>query len=401
MHIGFLTIESPMSSTQGGGIAAYLRAIIPALIQAGHRVTVIANDHNVGIHYRNNDALRLVHIRLPSLHWYLSKFPIVSKSVVLPLRQVEWSFKFYNVARKIFKKDPVDVLECSESGALLLARRPIARLVIRLHGSDYIFRKHTGEALPLGSRYNRRLELAALRRAQAVTSPSQYQAEEVAQEMGWEKERISVIPNPISPYILGEALKQETRSNKPSSEIILYTGRLAPVKGILPLLDAAEDVRRAFPRAHFVLAGPWQMGKRPEQFGLKENGRDDSAGVKWLGHVPWNNLVEWYRAATIFIMPSYYETFGISCLEAMAFGLPVVATSAGGLPEIIEDGVNGVLVAPGDKEGLAEAIIGLLKDPELCFRMGQAGQERVLSKFSVEKVTPQLFQLYEKIQNRS
>ncbi|MES4787380.1 MAG: hypothetical protein C4294_18015, partial [Nitrospiraceae bacterium] len=239
MHIAFLTLESPYEE-HGGGIAAYLRAMTKALIECGNRVTIIAHARERGIHRLQNGALRLVHIRLPSLHWYLSRLLWGNRTAVLPLRQFEWSFAFRDAALKTLENDPPDVIESGETGALFLAHSQLAPLVIRLHGSDYVFRNYSGAPLSWSVHLNRRLERMALRRARAVTSPSHFQANEVAHEMDWTPERIHVIPNPINPELLDMALNTTSfaPSNK-SSPVILYVGRLAPVKGIVPLLAAA------------------------------------------------------------------------------------------------------------------------------------------------------------------
>ena len=96
-------------------------------------------------------------------------------------------------------------------------------------------------------------------------------------------------------------------------------------------------------------------------------------------------------------MPSYYEAFGISVIEAMAFGLPVVATTAGGLPEVVDDGVTGILVPPGDSQALSDALMRLLRDPDLRRRMGRAGQERVRSEFTVDQIVPKTLAVYESV----
>jgi glycogen(starch) synthase len=396
VHIGFLTIESPFDPSRGGGIAAYLRGMVAGLIQAGHRVTVIAGAREAGTRHERSGVLRVVHIHLPALHWYLAKMRFGVEPFVLPLRQVEWSLKFYAVARRVFAEDPVDVLESSETGALLLAYSGTAPLIVRLHGSDYIFRKHMGESLRRGSRWNHCLEQAVWKRARRLTSPSRFQAKEVLREMGWKPNRIDVIPNPIAPELQTEAMQRAGAAEEHGGEAtILYTGRLAPVKGVRPLLQALEEVQRTECHTRCVLAGPWQMREKPEHLGLEKTGRLEGVGISWLGHVPWHKLNEWYRQATVFIMPSYYETFGISVVEAMAFGLPVVATAAGGLSEVVEDGVTGILVPPGDSHAMAQAILSLLRDPDLRRRMGQAGRERVLTEFTVERVVQRTVAVYQ------
>ena len=391
MHIGFLSLESPYDTERGGGIAAYLRALIPGLVGAGHRVTVLANSRADKMESRLGGAVRVVPLRLPNLHWYVSKLP-VARIAVYPVREIEWSVEFYRAARRVFEDDPVDLLETCETGALLLAWRPIAPLVVRLHGSNYTFRKHSGEPVGLGTKWERRLQLSVLRRAQAITAPSRFQAMEVAREMDCAPDRIQVAPNPIAQEILAGALAEPAAGG--DAPTVLYAGRLAKVKGIEPLLEAAKEVRRQLPETRFVLAGPWQMAGKPASMGLEMKASGNAAGLCWAGHVHWKDLIALYRRATVFVMPSYFESFGISVVEAMAFGLPVVATTGGGLPEVVEDGETGILVPPGDPQALSEAVMRLLRDPCLCRKMGQAGCRRVMQKFTTENVSRTMLGIY-------
>jgi glycosyltransferase involved in cell wall biosynthesis len=95
-------------------------------------------------------------------------------------------------------------------------------------------------------------------------------------------------------------------------------------------------------------------------------------------------------------MPSYYETFGISVVEAMAQGLPVVATTAGALPELVENGVTGLTVPPGDAEALAQALITLLAEPGRAQAMGAKGKAKVQENYSPKAVAQQTLQFYQK-----
>ncbi len=110
------------------------------------------------------------------------------------------------------------------------------------------------------------------------------------------------------------------------------------------------------------------------------------ANIALIGHVVWREMAAWYARAALFVQPSFYETFGIACLEAMCFRLPVVAARVGGLPEVVEDGVTGILVPPNDPQALGEAILSLLRDPEKRRRMGERGREKVLAEFTAERV---------------
>ncbi len=391
-------MEAPYETSSGGGISAYLRALIPVLADAGHRVTVVARTRRKEVQTLCGGKVKIVPAELPGSHWYLSKVPLLSR-FTHPVRQLEWSQGFYQAACRVFRDDVPDVIETAETGALQLARKPIAPLVMRLHGSNFTFQKFSGGPSGTGIRLDRSLELAALRRAAAITSPSTFQALELARTSEIPLEDIQVISNPVSAAILTRA--HAARPVHPSATpLVLYTGRLAPVKGIVPLLEAAKEVCRSG-SVKFTLAGPWQMGQAPAKFGFDPEGKLTGTQLSWNGHISWETIADLYVQATVFVMPSLFESFGISVIEAMAFGIPVVATTAGALPEVVEDGVTGLLVPSGDSGALAAAIKRLLNNAPLRARLGAAGRERVLARYTPERIAEKTLALYERVRRHT
>jgi glycosyltransferase involved in cell wall biosynthesis len=171
-------------------------------------------------------------------------------------------------------------------------------------------------------------------------------------------------------------------------------------KGTLDLLRSVDRVASRFPDVEYVIAGARHNSINDQTLArmLGTNGKRDK--VRLLGHVAWKELGEWYRRASVFVMASHYETFGISVIEAMAFGLPVIATNVGGLPEVVEDGVTGILVPPRDVEALSEAVLRLLSDQDLRDRLGRAGRERVLNRFQPEQIVEQTLDVYARVRRQ-
>jgi glycosyltransferase involved in cell wall biosynthesis len=386
MHIGFLTIESPFAQTSGGGIAAYLRALIPACVERGHRVTLIANEPRTPVRLSQTEGVTTLSIHLPSTHWYLSKVPRLGPALALLWREIEWSWAF---ARAIQRLDAVpEVIESSETGGLFLGGPSSPPWIVRLHGSAYFFQRSLGQPIRLGARWAHTLQQRSFRRAAAITAPSRTHAQRVADESPEIKARLRVIPNPLQPTILQAAIASRREVDAEES-LVLCVGRLAPVKGVEPICRAAQAVLRSASQVRFIFIGEWQMPAPPKHYGLNVSGR-----LRWLGHLPWEDVVEWYPRAALVVVPSFYETFGLTALEAAAFGVPVVATTAGALPEVIEPGVTGLLVPPGDSDALAGAILQLLSDSRLRRQLGQAGRERVLQTYAPGHVAEKLLQVY-------
>jgi glycosyltransferase involved in cell wall biosynthesis len=171
---------------------------------------------------------------------------------------------------------------------------------------------------------------------------------------------------------------------------LLCVGRLIPIKGHLVLLRAFADARREVPDLALDIAG-----RGPLEPALKALARelDVTDAVRFLGYVaPVQRAIE---QASIVVVPSMGEGFGMVALEAMERARPVVAAAIGGLGELVEDGVTGFLVPPGEAEPLRDAIVRLARDPELCRRMGEAGRRRALASFLQQRCTDRTEILYE------
>jgi glycosyltransferase involved in cell wall biosynthesis len=120
--------------------------------------------------------------------------------------------------------------------------------------------------------------------------------------------------------------------------------------------------------------------------------------IFFVKSLPYRELVNYYRDSDVFVFPSVWnEPFGMPVIEAMACGIPVVATKSGGIPELIEDGRSGLLVDRDDSDALADAILRLLNDNNLRESIGKVGRERVIEKFTWDRVANDLLKQYQRI----
>jgi alpha-maltose-1-phosphate synthase len=199
----------------------------------------------------------------------------------------------------------------------------------------------------------------------------------------------------------------------PGRPSVAFVGRVTRQKGIAHLLEAAPTID---PRAQLVLcAGAPDTPEIAVEVGVKlAAARERHPGIVWIDQMlPRRDLVQVLSHATVFCCPSIYEPFGIVNLEAMACGAAVVATATGGIPEVVEDGVTGLLVPfepgpsgdpvdpPAFAEELATRVNELVGDPERARAMGRAGRQRVLERFTWSAVAGRTLQLYRRVLERA
>lgn len=250
----------------------------------------------------------------------------------------------------------------------------------------------------------RRLQRAACRLADGVVTNAGAIARRLRAE-GWNGGKIEVIHNGFVPpepcAAEGPGIRAEL-GIPPGVPIVGAICRLHPVKRLGDLLDAAALLTGRHPEARFVIVGPLtgspvfeacarELRRRTEQLGL--GGRVILTGAR-------TDVPRILSELSVSVLPSASEGLSNALLESMAAGVPVVATAVGGNPEVVEDGVTGILVPPADPASLAGAIGYLLESPALAAAFGRAGRERVDEHFGLDLMVENTTRLYRRLLER-
>jgi glycosyltransferase involved in cell wall biosynthesis len=211
-------------------------------------------------------------------------------------------------------------------------------------------------------------------------------------------EKVVVIPNGVDPGAYG-APTPETRAAvrrslglPPETTLLGFVGRLHPVKGVDDLLRAARPVLDRFPTARILVVGDGEDRARLERLSSEVG---VTSGVLFLGER--TDVAFLLGGLDVFVMPSREEGMPNAVLEAMAAGVPVVATTTGGTAELVVHGSSGLLVTPGDVEGLSSAMASLVEDRFLSERLAAAARARAAAAFSIEETVRRTEALYEEI----
>lgn len=357
MRIGFLTNEYP--PLPSGGIGTSVRNLARALVADGHQVTVVgwgpeARFEDGGVRVRF-----LGETRLPSLGWLLNRGRARAKLL------------------RLLEKEGLDVVEapdwCGPSAGLRLPC-PIG---VRCHGSATYFADLLGERVRPGILLAERM---ALEGADGFASVSRFTAEHTRKLFGL-PDRFQVIPNGVDLSRFRPGLPEEVEPGT-----VLYLGTLIRKKGVLDLGPAFSRIVKREPGARLALAGRDSRDNRtgsPSTWRLLEESLSTPARARTdlLGQVPYEQVQERIRRAVVCVFPSYAEAQPLAWLEAMACAKPLVGYDQGWAREVIRPGVDGILVPEGDTEALAEAVLGLLADPERAAALGASARSRVEAEF--------------------
>ncbi|MGH3761612.1 glycosyltransferase family 4 protein [Actinophytocola sp.] len=264
--------------------------------------------------------------------------------------------------------------------AITLAEHAGVPLVATIHATEA--GRHSGW---LSQRLNQQVHSAEwwlANRADALITCSSAMRAEVAHLFEVEPDEIAVIHNGIEPrgwrVPAAEVRATRMRHSPAGTPLVVYFGRLEWEKGVQDLLAALPRLRRAHPGTRLVVAG-----RGVQATALVEQARKLRVrrSVDFVGHLPDRSLVACLAAADVVVLPSRYEPFGIVALEAAAAGAPLVASTAGGLAELVVDGETGLSVEPGDVDGIVAGVRAVLADPAAAARRAKAAKARLATEF--------------------
>jgi glycosyltransferase involved in cell wall biosynthesis len=281
--------------------------------------------------------------------------------------------------------------------AVHAARRVGLPSVITMHGGDVYVNPEQGYDFP--TRWYVKPALRwTLRHAGALTAITE-DCRRHALRAGAPAESIHLVFNGTDLRRFSPAPGGRDRADSPYGPHMIFACRqLFPRKGIRFLIEAAARLKPRFPDLKVVVAG--DGFERPELIHLAES-LGIAEDVTFLGWVANTDLPPYYRAAAVSVIPSLEEGFGIPAAEAMGCETAVVASDAGGLPEVVQHGVTGLVVPRGDTPALAEAIGSLLADPDRRLAMGRAGRERALRLFDWDRTAAQFERIYAEVRAKA
>lgn len=386
--------------TARGGIGTQTWNKAHAFAELGHEVHVLSCSNDGHLSVRVTDAGITVY-RIPSPGDERGReFPVYGDAAYW----LGYTWNLLPELNRLMETVGPDVIDFPDYGAegfaYLLDRSPgnWAPVVVQLHAPLGLLAEHMGWPEPgafldVGTF----MESTAIRLADGLTACSANIADFVAQRYGVDREAIDVVYTSVDAEAFRPAENGRRHGGRPT---VLFVGNLAASKGVETVLDAVLRLRPRYPDILLRIAGP-EEGLSAD---LAERARDAGAdaNVELTGFVGRERLPELYRQADVFCSPALYEG-GVATVfcEAMACGVPVIGSTAGGTPEAVVEGETGLLVPPVDAEAVAGALDRILGDDDLRQHMGKAARLRAESVFSIERCVDRILGSYERAIERS
>ena len=342
-----------------GGMQTQTKQMATELHESGHQVTVFTK--RLGDHDDSDVPYEVVRVRNGDYS------PVIS----------DLTFLVFALVALLRRRDEFDVLQCM----MIYPMGFLGYVINKLAELPYFAWIRGGDYYLMNDVWWKRWMMRRVLEDTLVLAQSEEIREDVVTDFSDVDCDVNVLGNAVS-------VPNETASG----EGVLYVGRLAPKKGLEYLVRAMADVD-----AQLTVVGDGSERERLERLVA-----DTGANVTFVGEVPPGEVNRYYRDAAVFVLPSIEgEGMPNVVLEAMAYGLPVVATDSGGLPTVIDDGRTGHLVPMRDPEALEEAISSLLDDAEGRWAMGDAAREYVRTNHSWTELVSALETMYRSVVGES
>ncbi|MGD0336273.1 MAG: glycosyltransferase family 4 protein [Candidatus Omnitrophota bacterium] len=387
MNILFLSKDYPPYSI--GGVGSYVYEMSRLLVRAGHKTFVITKAEDTPCTYVDG-GVRVYRVK-PVRYRFLNG---ARNSIGGFLERMEYSLAVSRQMKEVVKQDCIDIVETCEARAeafwyYLFRRNP--PLVIKLHTPETVAFKLDHTPTTLDYRLIKLLEEYWISRAQQHIGLSSEVVELTRRHFSLRLEDTPLMSNPIDIKVFCPS----PNGMPVGVPEILYVGRLEFRKGVHTLMRALAYVQDCIPGARLTLIGSDCGMSQYVQEKIRQLKYPEQ--VKWIGEVSRQALPKYYQHSTVCVVPSLWENYPYVCLEAMACGKAVIASSVGGIKKIIRDDENGLLVPAGSSRNLAEAIVRVLNDSFLRSRLEKEARAFMEKEYTEDTLVGQAAGIYEKV----
>jgi hypothetical protein len=395
MNVCFVSAEYPPGEI--GGIGRYTVDLAAGFAEVGHEVHVITTDpERDRVDFEDGVWVHRMHTREPSI-------PELAESPA--------KFNIFRAATvaaeldRIHGRSPIDVVSAplwASEGCVCTFDRRFPTILALMTSMHTIAGLHESWEEDRQIKALIQLERATVQRSSYLHALSDAVLSDARQAFDPDEEVAAVVPLGTRD-VAGE---YSSRGNGDGKIRILFVGRLERRKGVDVLLDAAEELLPSRPEIELVVVGKdtenTELGETyREVFRRRTGGADWARRVIFAGAVPDEELFQHYADCDVFCAPSRYESFGLVLTEAMAFGKPVVGCRAGGMQEVVDEGVTGLLAEPGDAASLTEQLRRLIAEPQLRLELGSAAREAFERQFARPVTVARTVDAYREIAERA
>ena len=385
MKILMLTWEYPPRVV--GGISRVVYDLSHRLIKDGHEVTVVTYRDGEVPYYEDDKGVKVYR---------------VDNYMIQPNNFIDWILQLnFNMVERasqiIAEQGKFDVIHAHDwlvaNAAKTLKHSFDIPIVATIHATEA--GRNSGIREP-NQKYINDTEWMLTYEANEVIVNSNYMKSEVQRLFGLPFEKINVVPNGVNLNKFTGMDRDYSFRRKyamDNEKIILFMGRLVYEKGVQNLIAAMPKVLASYHDAKLVIAG---KGGMLDELRAQADYLGISNKVYFAGYMNGKDVERMYKAADIAVFPSTYEPFGIVALEAMLAGIPVVVSDVGGLNEIVDHGVNGMKSYAGNPNSLADSILSLLYNPQLCANVVKQAKLDVKNKYNWTKIAQDTHFTYQK-----
>ena len=371
------------------GIASYTGTIVRALAELGvpyHVLTLRPMAEKI------EDFVRVVRPNMDSL-W---------SKIRRRLSPEAWPQKAFCNAlatelAKLHSERQLDLVEMEESYGWASNLPDTVPVVVRLHGPWFLNGTANGAPQDASFRWRDKMEARGLMSATAVTAPSADVLKQTREHFGLALPRSTVIPNPVTPVTECE----KWRLSECDINRIAFIGRFDRHKGGDTMLDAFSRLLRTRPQLHLDFVGPdrgliddtgrmWSF----DQYLREKIPPAAQERIAFHNFLPASKAAQIRKRALVTVVPSRYETFGITAAESMMAGCPLLVAGAGALTELVQDGLNGLVARPGDADDLAGKIVSMLNNPDRAARLGAQAATDAKARYDPMVVAKQTLDFY-------